>query len=279
MSELFAEVNGIKICYEIHGKGETLILLHGFAMYKEYWIGQINPLSEHFKVIIIDNRGCGASDHLSEPYNIEDMADDVNSLMDYLEIEKAHIGGHSLGGMIAQRFAIKHPERLNKLVLLGTFAKLPLDKSGFEMYKNSQLANYEAKVKDPTKAFYDKVKQRFTRGFYKKMVENPKEKFHNLFTTEELMRFENTKGTSKSQDIMNLIHSIINHNTLEHLHKIKNQTLILVGEKDRLAPLISGQAMHQRIPNSKLKIIIGGHWFTLESAPEVNQLILEFLKC
>ncbi|MFX1589750.1 MAG: alpha/beta fold hydrolase, partial [Promethearchaeota archaeon] len=56
MSELFAEVNGIKICYEIHGKGETLILLHGFAMYKEYWIGQINPLSEHFKVIIIDNR-------------------------------------------------------------------------------------------------------------------------------------------------------------------------------------------------------------------------------
>ncbi|MFW9938242.1 MAG: alpha/beta fold hydrolase [Candidatus Thorarchaeota archaeon] len=278
MSELFAEVNGIKICYEIHGKGETLILLHGFAMYKEYWIGQINPLSEHFKVIIIDNRGCGASDHPSTPYKIEDMADDVNSLMDYLEIEKAHIGGHSLGGMIAQRLAIKYPERLNKLVLLGTFAKLPLDKSGFEMYKNSQLANYEAKVKDPTKAFYDKVKQRFTRGFYKKMVENPKEKFHNLFTTEELMQFENTKGTSKPQDIMNLIHSIVNHNTLEHLHKIKNQTLILVGDKDRLAPLISGEAMHERIPNSILKTFTGGHWFTLEAAPKVNQTIIDFLK-
>jgi proline-specific peptidase len=277
MTELFAEINGIKICYEIHGKGEPLILLHGFAMYKEYWIGQINPLSEHLNVITIDNRGCGASDHPSEPYKIENMADDVKNLMDYLEIDKSHIGGHSLGGMIAQRFAIEYPERLNKLILLGTFAKLPLDKSGFEMYKNSQLANYEAKMKDSTKAFYDKVKQRFTRGFYKRMVENPKEKFYDLFTTEDLMQFENIKGTSKTQDILNLIHSIVNHNTLDKLHNIEHQTLILVGEKDRLTPLISGKAMHKRIPNSTLRTFTGGHWFTLESAPEVNKIILDFL--
>jgi len=279
MSELFASVNGIKICYEMLGKGEPLILIHGFAMYKEYWIGQVKPLSEHFKIMTTDNRGCGSSDHPREIYEIEDMADDLKSLMDVLEIEKAHIGGHSLGGMIAQQFAIKYPERLNKLVLLGTFAKLPLDKSGFEMYKNSQLANYKAKMENPTKAFYDKIKQRFTRSFYKKMVEDPKKRFHNLFTTGELMEFENTKATSKPQDILNLIHSITNHDTLEHLHKIKNQTLILVGDKDRLAPLVSGEAMHERIPDSTLKTIIGGHWFTLESAPEVNQLILEFLKC
>ena len=278
MSELFAEVNGIKICYQIHGKGEPLILLHGFVMYKEYFIGQVTPLSEHFKIITIDNRGCGSSDHPSKPYEIEDMADDVKDLMDQLEIESAHVGGHSLGGMIAQQFAIKYPERLNKLILLGTFAKLPLDKSGFEMYKNSQLGSYEAKIKDPTSAFYDKIKQRFTREFYKKMVEDPKKKFHKLFTTEDLMQFERTKGTSKPQDILNLIHSIVNLDTLDYLDKIKNQTLILVGEKDRLAPLVSGKAIHQRIPNSILRTVKGGHWFTLETAPEVNKIIIEFLK-
>jgi len=277
MSDLFTEVNNIKICYEINGKGYPIILLHGFAMYKEFWIAQ-KPLSEQFKVITLDNRSCGKSDHPSEAFDMETLAKDVKDLMDFLKIEKAHVIGHSLGGMIAQHFALEHPNRVNKLILIATFPNLPLDKSGLEMYKKSQLETYEAKLKDPIKAFYNKMKQRFTRNFYKMMVQEPSRKFYGLFSTEDLMEYEKNKGTSKTQDIINQINAIAKHNTLEQLHNIKHDTLILAGAKDRIISKISSNEMHDRIPVNTLKVFSGNHYFPLEEAPEVNNIIINFLK-
>ena len=277
MAELFAEVNGIKLCYEIFGEGAPFILLHGFAMYKEFWITQIKGLSDKFKLITLDLRGCGNSSHPKEGFYMETVADDIKCLMDHLKIEKAHLAGHSFGGMIAQHFALKYPNRLDKLILMATFPNLPLDKSGLEMYKRSQLENYEAKVKDFTKAFYDKMKQRFTRGFYKEIVEDPAKMFHGLFSTENLIEFENSKGTSKPQDILNQIEAIAKHNTVDKLHKIKNEVLILAGEKDRIVSKIASNVLQDKIPNSTLIILKGSHFFPLEQAPEVNQIIIDFL--
>jgi proline-specific peptidase len=276
MSDLFTEVNNIKICYEVNGKGYPIILVHGFAMYKEFWIAQ-KPLSEQFKVITLDNRGCGKSDHPTETFDMETLAKDIKDLMDFLKIEKAHIIGHSLGGMIAQNFALEHPNRVNKLILIATFPNLPLNKSGLEMYKKSQIEAYEAKLKDPIKAFNNKMKQRFTRNFYKLMVQEPSSKFHGLFSTEDLMENEKNKGTSKTQDIINQINAISKHNTLEQLHNIKHNTLILAGEKDRIISKISSNEMHSKIPNNTLKVFSGSHYFPLEEAPEVNNIILNFL--
>ncbi|MFX0180419.1 MAG: alpha/beta fold hydrolase [Candidatus Hodarchaeota archaeon] len=277
MGELFVDVNGIKICYEIFGKGEPFILLHGFAMYKEFWITQVKGLSDNFKLITLDLRGCGNSSHPKEAFNMETIADDVKYLMDYLKIEKAHLTGHSFGGMVAQHFALKYPNRLDKLILMATFPNLPLDKSGLEMYKRSQLENYKAKEKDFSKAFYDKMKQRFTRSFYKEMVENPSKEFHGLFSTENLIEFEKSKGTSKPQDILNQIEAIVKHNTVDKLHKIKNEVLILAGEKDRIVSKIASSVLQDKIPNSILKILEGSHFFPLEQAPEVNKIIIDFL--
>lgn len=277
MTESYARVNSIKICYQIHGEGYPLILLHGFAMYKEFWIAQIKPLSEKFKVITLDNRGSGNSDHPVETFDMGTLADDLKALLDHLNIECVHLVGHSLGGMYAQHFALRYPNRLKKLILLATFANLPLDNSGLEMYKRSQLESYESKLKDPTQAFYNKMKQRFSRNFYKEMLENPKKKFYNLFSTEDLMRFETTKGSSKPQDILNQIDAIARHNTLDQLYQIKHETLILAAEKDRIASKIASEEMHKKIPNSTLKIFKAGHYFPLEKAPEVNQTIIDFL--
>ncbi|MFW9897987.1 MAG: alpha/beta fold hydrolase [Candidatus Thorarchaeota archaeon] len=276
MKELFADVNGIKICYEIQGDGEPVILIHGFAMYKEFWFAQIPELSKQFKLITIDNRSAGKSDHPIESYEMDAFVEDVKGLMDYLKIKRAHIMGHSLGGMIAQNFALKYPDRLNKLVLIATLPKFPGDISGLEMYKNSQLSDYKAKLKVPIKAFYAKMKQRFTRQFFKLMVQDPKRNFHGIFTTEDLIEYEK-KGTSTPQDIINQTNAIAKHNTLNRLCEIKNKTLILTGEKDRLIPKSMGIKMSEELPNSTLKILTGGHWFPLESAPEVNQAIIEFL--
>jgi proline-specific peptidase len=278
MEESYVELNNINLAYEIHGEGYPLILLHGFAMYKEFWKWQVRELSKEFKIVTLDIRGCGKTDHPVEPFSMGDLADDIRELLDYLNIEKTHLGGHSLGGMIAQHFALKYPNRLNKLILMSTFANLPMSKSGLEMYKRSQLSFYEAKVKDPSKAFWDKMKQRFSRNFFKEMNQNPSKQFHNMFSANDLMKLEKMNGTSKHQDILNLINAITLHNTVDRLREIKNETLILAAAKDRIVPLLANELLNEKIPNSKLSQFKSSHFFMLEEAPNFNLEVLTFLK-
>ncbi|MEJ2248115.1 MAG: alpha/beta hydrolase [Candidatus Lokiarchaeota archaeon] len=148
MTEKFTNVNGIKLCYEIKGEGEPLILVHGFGVTKEVWIAQFEPLAEYFKVIRFDNRGAGKSDRPNEPYRMEMFADDIAGLMDNLEINKAHILGWSLGGMIVQTFALKYPNRINKIVLINTLPQWPGDKSGLQMYEIEQSITNPSRPQD-----------------------------------------------------------------------------------------------------------------------------------
>lgn len=278
MVEKFVDINGIRICYQVQGDGYPLVLLHGFGMYKEFWKFHIKELSKEFKIITIDIRGCGKTDHPAEPSSMEELADDVRAILDYLDVDKAHLGGHSFGGMIAQHFALKYPNRLNKLILMSTFANLPMSKSGLEMYKRSQLSSYEAKIKDSTNAFWDKMKHRFSRNFFKEMNQDPNKIFHNTFSTNELMELEETKGTSKPQDILNQINAIANHNTVNRLNEIKNETLILAAAKDRLIPPIANELLDEKIPNSNLIVFNSSHFFMLEEAPNFNLEVLNFLR-
>lgn len=277
MRDLFADVNGVKICYDIRGEGDPIILIHGFGAKKEFWLAQVPKISNKFKLITIDLRGAGKSDRPDIPYTMEMLAADINNLMDYLNIEKAHIIGHSLGGMIALNFLLKYPERPNKAILIATLPDLPFDKAGLEMYKKSNIGFYEERLKNPEKAFFTKMKQRFTRQFFKLMQQNPKRKFHDLWSVEDLMQNESIDSWTP-RDIINHVNAIAGHNTSDRLHKIKNDTLILCGDKDRLTPKISSEKIHDKIPNSILKVIEGGHFFPLEKAPEVNQTLIEFLQ-
>ncbi|MBY8989985.1 MAG: alpha/beta hydrolase [Candidatus Lokiarchaeota archaeon] len=272
---LFADIKGVKLCYKLKGEGYPVFLIHGFAK-KEFWVGQISALSSQFKVIWFDNRGVGSSDRPNIPYTIEMLVEDLKGLMDFLEIQKAHLIGHSLGSFIAQNFALIYPERVDKLILLSTTAGLP-DKKGVDIFKNNQIALYEARVVDPILGFYTKMKVRFTREFLKMMKSEPTKKFYAIFSAEDLIKSENVNPWTL-QDIVNHSYALADHNTLDNLHKIKHKTLIIAGEKDRLTPKISNEQVQKEIPNSELKVISGGHYFPLENAPEVNKIIIDFLK-
>lgn len=276
MSDLYANVNGIKICYETFGQGYPIFLLHGFGMYKQFWLCQIGVLSKKFKVIAYDLRGCGKSDRPNQPYTIDLLVEDQRALMDALKVDKAHIMGHSLGGMIVQNFALKYPNRVNKIVLLGTNPAFPPDPSGIEMFKNTQIASFEMRLKDPEKWFFDRMGLRFTRNFVKQMKQDRTKKFHNLFSTEELIKYEDLGPTSK-ENILNLGNAFTSHNVLNRLPEIRNSTLVLTGDQDRITPKSSSELIHQKIKSSAIKVFVGGHFFPLESAPEVNLAIMEFL--
>ncbi|MBD3197161.1 MAG: alpha/beta fold hydrolase [Candidatus Lokiarchaeota archaeon] len=278
MSEKFANINGIKISYEVKGKGEPLILVHGFGADKEVWIAQFEPLSEYFKVIRFDNRGAGKSDRPDEPYNMKMFADDINGLMEHLGIEKAHVLGWSLGGMIVQTFALKYPEKLKKLILINTLPKWPGDEKGLEMYKQSQIDKYHRKMEDPKAAYFEGAKMGFDRKFRKEMEKNPEKVFYGLFSAEDLIEISAT-NPSTPQDIKNQAHALGTYDVYDDLPNISTDTLILTAEKDRQTPRTMNEKIHEQIPNSKLIVIENaGHESPREKAPEVNQHIIDFLK-
>lgn len=276
MPELFAKINGMKICFEIKGEGNPIILVHGFGGKKEDWIAQFGPLSEKFRVIRFDNRGAGKSDRPNITYTMEAFADDIRGLMDNLEIKKAHIIGWSLGGMIVQNFVLKYPEYANKVVLINTNYGTP-DEQGPNVYKKMRLDELEKLKKDPVKAFWDGAIVSYHRDFRKQMEANPKKKFYDLWSVEDLIK-EKTINPSTPEDIEAQANALITHRTFERLEEIKNETLLIASSHDRVCPKSVMVEMHEKIPNSTLKVIDkAGHSSPRSRAPEVNKLIIDFL--
>jgi len=112
------------IHYEIAGDGPPLLLIAGLASDNASW-GPVTPLlSKHFKLIMPDNRGAGRT-RTAAPFSVEAMADDCAALLDHLQINRAHVVGHSMGGIIAMTLAARAPERIEKLVLAASCARTP----------------------------------------------------------------------------------------------------------------------------------------------------------
>ncbi|MFX0010105.1 MAG: alpha/beta fold hydrolase [Candidatus Hermodarchaeota archaeon] len=277
MVENFADVNGIKLCYEVKGEGEPLILVHGFGSNKEGWIAQFEPLSKYFKVIRFDNRNGGKSDRPDIPNTVEMLADDVRGLLDYLQIEKAHIIGWSLGGIIVQSFAIKYPNRIKKVILINTVMGAP-NTQGVEMLKNNHIATLKARKEDPEQAFWDGARLGYYYSFRKEMMANPNKKFYDLWSVDDLKIIENLNPLTK-QDIINQSNALLQKITVDDLKKIINPTLLIASSHDKLTSSNSMIEMHNVISNSILTIIQkAGHSSPISRAPEINKLIIEFLK-
>lgn len=273
----FADVNNIKIAYEIYGDGEPLILIHGYSYNKSVWITQIDDLSKLFKIIALDIRGSGESSHPEESYTLDTIVEDLKGLMDILKIEKAHLMGWSMGGRIIQNFVLKYPDRANKLILIATNARPP-DKTGMIMLRNSLIDIYELRKTDPKKAFYKLARKMHNTKFRKEMEKEPTKKIHGYITAEELIK-DSTENQTTPIDLEHLADVINEHNTLDRIQQIENETLILAGSRDKIMPVLVIEEMHEKMPNSILKVLDGcGHKLFLERAPEVNQIIMDFLK-
>lgn len=277
MTEEYADLKGVKLCYEVFGEGYPLFLIHGFGAKKESWIAQVPELSKHFKVIQLDNRGAGKSDRPETEYTMEIFADDIKNLMDHLGIEKANVCGWSLGGMIVQNFVLKYPNRVNKVILINTNFGFP-DASGPEVYKNMRLSELEAKKVDPAKAWWSGTRSSFYLKFRKQMEANPSKKWYGVWSAEDLIK-ESAINPPTAKDINMQAGALKTHNTFDRLDTIKNPTLLLTASHDRLTPKSSMEQIHEKIPKSTLVVIEkAGHSSPFEKTPEVNQNIIEFLK-
>ena len=121
----YAPVNGLKMYYEIHGSGEPVVLLHGaFMAISGDWSDWVNELAKTRKVIAVEMQGHGRTADIDRDITYENLSDDVAGLLDYLKIERADVVGYSLGAGVAMMFAIRHPEKVRKVVSIsGVFRR------------------------------------------------------------------------------------------------------------------------------------------------------------
>jgi len=271
-----ASINGIDVYYEEHGHGDPLLLIMGLAADSLAWMFQLPDFSEHYRTIVFDNRGVGRSSKPAGPYTIAQMADDAAGLLDVLDIERAHVVGVSMGGMIAQELALRHPARVRALVLGCTYAKpdAGVDRqlaSSLAAFGGSRGPNGELQVDlsklDPMMFFQHLLPTVFNPPFI--MNELPK-----------LMQvFSGALQYGFSMDaILAQVMATQTHDTIDRLDRISAPTLVLTGDNDLLIPCSNSDRLAAAISGSTLKKIPGGsHGFNFETPDVFNQAVLEFL--
>src|SRR6516162_3969758 len=118
----YAPVNGLKMYYEIHGSGDPVVLLHGaFLTITNNWPGWIGELSKSRKVIAVELQGHGRTADIDRDMSSANLADDVAALLDHLKVPRADVIGYSMGGGVAMQCAIRHPEKVRKVVIISSF--------------------------------------------------------------------------------------------------------------------------------------------------------------
>lgn len=260
------KVNGINMYYEVSGKGMPLVMIQGLAGNHQAWFLQTPVFRKYYRVVIFDNRGIGKTDQSSKPYTIRTMAEDVIGLMDYLAIDKAHILGLSLGGLVAQEIAISYPERVIKLILGSTFAGIEINDNP-EMIKalgvSEVTTDVDVKSTDFRKLMSFMVSSAFNRRLFR-MVQLPLSKLG--------MRSINASGY-----LMQMA-AITGYTTLDRLHQINAPTLVITGTGDRLVPPGMSDLISSMIPNARLVKVKGGsHAFFMEMRGRFNKEVLNFL--
>jgi 3-oxoadipate enol-lactonase len=260
-----AEINGITLDYVVEGEGEPLIMIIGLGSDQSNWRLQTALFKKYYRTITFDNRGAGKSDKPTGPYTINMMADDTVGLMDHLGIEKAHIIGVSMGGMIAQELAINHPERVDKLVLGCTFARRN-GTSGFSSEVSKALEAYDGSSHDLSslrKLVNVIIDLTFNKRSYRVLA---------------LPLMKVAIRSSALDGFVEQLEAVLAHDAADRLGRIKVPTLVIAGTEDRVIKPVSSEVIASLVPMAKLVKVEGGsHGFSGEMSSEFNREVLDFL--
>jgi 3-oxoadipate enol-lactonase len=262
-----AKVGDINLYYEIHGKGEPLVLIMGYGFRGGHWFAIQDKLATKHRVIVFDNRGTGQSDKPAIPYTAKMMAADVLGLMDVLGIGSTSIFGVSMGGMIAQEFALNHPERLSNLILgctsCGGSKAVPV------------TAETVAFLFDPERSKLseeDKARGTIPWLWNKEFVENNPAAIERFIAT-------SSQYPTPPQTLVSQGNVIMTLDTYDRLAEIKAPTLVIAGSRDRLIPCENSELLASRIPGAELEIIDNaGHGFITDSTGKAAKAVLDFLR-
>ncbi len=260
VADKYTTVFGAKIHYLEAGSGPVVILLHGLGGSTANWAPTIAPLAQKYRVIVPDQIGFGKSDKPMLNYRVATLVDFLDGFYKQVGVQKASLVGNSLGGFTAAAFAIAHPEKVDKLVLV--------DAAGF-----SVTGDIDPKVLNGLNpSTRQQVRDLISVVFYNK----------DQFSTDAAVDlFLASRVTAGDQyTIQRFIDSIAHGEDMldGKLGAIKNSTLVIWGREDGLTQLAMGQRFNKEIPGSQIFIIDKcGHVPQLEKSTEFNAGLIKFL--
>lgn len=256
---------GLRLHYELFGDDDApvVVLLRGTGADGSRWMPQVEAYRDEFRVLIFDNRGVGGSDTPPGPYTVADMANDTIALLDFLDIDRCHLSGSSLGGAISIHIAIEHPERVLSLQLHSSW----LATRGYTAYSLGLLKRFlEVGGVD----FYYEASLPLL--------------FSPLFMSREHERLmgllDHMKAHRATYDgLLAQLEANLSHDSSERAGEICVPTLVTVGELDYLLPVAASEELQRAIPDAELVVFPGGaHLVTMESPERFNEVTLGWLR-
>jgi len=257
----------MELHYREAGRGEEILFINGLAADLTIWSAQLADLSQDHRVILFDHRGTGLSGKIDGGLSTELLADDVDALLEVLGIPAATLVGHSLGGLIAQRVAVRHPSRARRLILASTCSRSP-KKGRLSLHLWAELLERLG-----VEAFVDlTLTQNLSTGY---MEEN----WRQVLFMRQLLVSHYRQVPVDPAVLRAYIAAALAHDTEADLHRILVPTLVLAGDQDCLLPPRLAAELAEKIPGARLEILPGAaHNLMLEQPEEFNRRIRAFVK-
>lgn len=256
----FAQIAGNRLHYQLEGAPEApvLVLSNSIGIGLEMWAPQVQALAPHLRVLRYDTRGHGASSSDQRATSIDDLSDDVAALLDHLDIPSAHFCGLSLGGLTGQAFALRHPQRLQRLVLCNTSARIG-SREGWskriDQVREVGLARLAATV----------VPNIWLRPEWA------------LAHPASCQVMVDLVGRSDLQGYIDCCQILRETDLSRSIQAIRAQTWVISGRHDLAATLEQGQALQQSIAGARFSDFECAHLVNWECTSAFNQQLLAFL--
>jgi 3-oxoadipate enol-lactonase len=253
--------DGTRIYWEEHGSGDPLLLIMGLGYPHQMWHRTVPVVSARYRTILFDNRGVGESDVPDGAYPIATMADDARCVLDAAGVDTAHVYGISMGGMIAQEFALRYPARVSKLVLGCTAPGGPkvvrAEAAVNEVLMNRGNLSMEEAMEATVPIIYD--------------AHTPRERI------DEDMAIRR-KNYPTAAGYTNQLMGILAWQSWDRLAAIAAPTLVIHGASDRLVPPGNGELIAGKIPGAKWVLIPdASHIYPTDHPERANAEVMDFL--
>ena len=246
---------GLALNYHEHGRGEPLILLHGFAQDSTAWVDVVPTYSRFFRVLVMDMRGAGLSEVPEPGYGPKELAGDIIALMDHEGIARAHFAGFSLGGAAGLEFAIAHSDRLLSLSLHSTWQGGPCP----SMARWVEVRRRIIGLNDPVVNVGTRIVSFFSPEFCNEHEERIEEFMQRAASNPHPTTPKGANGHAQACFL---------HDVRDRLRHISAPTLITVGTLDRSTLPSQSRYLHEHIPGSELVFLDGCAHYTLFQAKE-----------
>lgn len=258
---------GSTLSYTVTGEGTPVVFVQGVGLHGEGWRPQVNSLCKFFQCLTFDNRGIGKSQlHQTQDLSIEIMVQDLNALIEAQHWGSAHIVGHSMGGLIAQKFALTYPEKVRSLALLCTFSNgAAATKPSFWLVKTGIKMKIGSK-RSRRQAFLGMImpKQVLRTNDLDSLAQELEPLFGHDLAIQPKMVNKQLSAMGKCDVTLQL----------PQLAAIK--TLVISAEQDKVAKPEFGRALASNIPNARFILIKdAAHGVTLQKAETINRLLAE----